>query len=324
VPVEGSHGLYTAPQLWASSPPEELGKRLLGAVGEQIGVLVDSPLDRDAVLSRVVEALKDVPNDVEVPKPVLAGPKKSSAPSLCFVVPHRSRGPLAVERCLRQLRSKGGLEEQDRIVVVDQAEESELESVCKEYGVTLVVDTEPPETWNPARCRNQGVRAVPGADYYAPVDVDCLVPEDYAGLIRGELAQNPWEPVTPSVWFGEEDIGLDRVPWEGAWPTGGGESPAPGMTVYPRHLWEEAHGMDEGFRDWGSEDTDLLWRILRGAGIQSRILEASVYHCPHEPQKAKEESGPRNLERLNKRMAGELGPANVGGWGDGGRIVYEP
>jgi hypothetical protein len=321
VPVEGSHGLYTAPQQWAGSPTADLSNALLAAAGGQETALL-APVSRIEVQRRVEVALKGVSTDVKGPEPVPAGPAKPKGDTLCFVVPHRGRGPQAVERCLRQLRAMGGLEPQDRIVVADQAVESELEEVCREYGATLVVDTEPPPSWNPARCRNQGVKAFPSADYYAPVDVDCLVPEFYAIRIREELSYEPWAPLTPSVQFGTEDLTLGEVPWHGEWPLGGKLAPAAGMTVYPRHIWWDASGMDEGFTEWGSEDMDLLWRI-RAAGIDSRLIEELVvYHCLHELNPAKEASGKRNLERLNKRMAGEVGAANLEGWGIGGRVVF--
>ena len=96
------------------------------------------------------------------------------------------------------------------------------------------------------------------------------------------------------------------------------------MTVYPRHLWWDSNGMDEGFSEWGSEDTDLLWRVRRG-GIDSKLLEdVVVEHCEHDPQPSKQTSGPVNLERLNRRMAGELGLANPEGWGEGGRVILSP
>ncbi len=324
VEVEGSQGLYTAPQRWASTPWVDLGRRLHGAVETKGGTIVESAIDRLDAMRRVKKALKDVPTDVEGPKPVPAGPAKPHRDALCFVVPHRGRGPLVVERCLRQLRSLGALEPQDQIVVVDQAVESELEEGCKAYGATLVVDTEPPLVWNAARCRNQGVKACPEADYYAPVDVDCLVPEDYARLVREEISFEPWAPFTPSVLFGTRDLTLGEVPWKGEWPPEVHDAPVPaaGMTVYPRRIWFDANGMDEEFSEWGSEDTDLLWRVRAGAGIDSRLLgELVVYHCPHEPNPTKEESGKRNLERINKRMAGEVGLANPEGWGEGGRVV---
>jgi hypothetical protein len=320
VDVEGSQGLYTAPQRWASSPWVDLGRKLLSAAEGGPVVTTDPVVDRYEVAHRVEVVLKDVSTDVEGPKPVLAGKAKKDV--LCFVVPHRGRGPLVVERCLRQLRHLGALEDQDRIVVSDQAAESELAAVCEEYGATLVVDTAPPPAWNPARCRNLGVKACPEADYYAPVDVDCVVPESYAICIREELRLEPWAPLTPTVRFGTEDLTLAAVPWKGEWPPDGNFAPAAGMTVYPRHIWWDAHGMDEAFTEWGSEDTDLLWRVRAGAGIDSRLLEELVvYHCPHELNPAKGESGKRNLERLNKRMAGEIGLANPEGWGEGGKVI---
>jgi hypothetical protein len=281
-------------------------------------------VDKVEVLDRVESCLKGVSTDVKTPTPVPAG-ATDYRDVICFVIPHRDRGVEAVERCLRQLTEAGGLTPQDRVVVADQTAESELKDVCSRYGAGLVVDTAPPEVWNPARCRNQAVRVCPEADYYAPVDVDCLVPPGYAEDIRNELAEDPWRPLTPLVRFADEDLSVDEMPWVSDWPGDGREAPGAGMTVYPRHVWYDSHGMDEEFTRWGSEDTDLLWRVRMGTGVEAKLLdEVVVYHCPHKEQKDKKASGKQNLDRLNRRMAGELGLANPDGWGQGGRVVLYP
>jgi glycosyltransferase involved in cell wall biosynthesis len=97
--------------------------------------------------------------------------------------------------------------------------------------------------------------------------------------------------------FDEVEDQLDRLPapWSLGWT---------GALTVPAACVRRVGGFDEGFRGWGSEDTDLCYRLFRGGASFVAEREAIAVHIPHqtaEDDQARDRSNLANRRRLHRK-----------------------
>lgn len=303
IPEHLSGGLYRDPQEWCETDPVALARRIrAGWDGLRPAV---------GGWETVVEQLRGRLEAVKEPVGLLGpGAVKASSrppePLLSVIIPHRDSPVEWVEDVVA--RAKPQLRMLDELIISTQTDDEvvllALEALSGEYGATLVVDETPGPVWSIARARNGGLWACETGTYVLTLDCDIAVPEDYLDLVRAWLAEHPEKGIAPEVVQLERYMSRDET-----LPTGGApKRNGTGLSVLPRAYVLELGGWDEGYVGYGSEDIDLLWRLRKIKGYEAEPVEGiRVFHQPHAEAADKALHGPRNMARLNNKLADGFG-----------------
>lgn len=324
-PVESGFAPYVAPQQWSKSNVESLSKMLnkyatksrMGKDGLGWKRLRKPPRE-------IKEAMQgwDVSRAPAAPKEVAANPNAVVPPTLLVVVPFRNRPTEGLEATLRSIATQLG--PMDEVIVSDQGSDdptfARVEALCRQYGASLVSEEVFGEAeWNIARARNVGLRqAVESTDWVMCVDADVVLSPGFVQELKLAIMRDGGQGYAPII----DEVASVGSGWANREPKEilGGRI-ASGCAALPRALVEQAHGWDEEYCGYGSEDIDLFLR-LRHTGFEVVPWECPTgkpQHQAHAPSEVKQEAGQRSLERVGQRMRGELGwTANGSGWGDGG------
>ena len=162
--------------------------------------------------------------------------------------------------------------------------------------------------FQPARCRNAGVRSSSG-EYLLFVDGDCVLPPDHVrihlerrrpGVVCGSDCLRLTAEQSERVGRGCETDELARMAslrerWRVArndldaklnWLLRNPDKPklfAGDFGIWRRDF-ERVNGFDQRFRDWGGEDDDLRTRLLQ-AGVKVRSIRnlTRSFHLWHPP-----------------------------------------
>jgi glycosyltransferase involved in cell wall biosynthesis len=219
--------------------------------------------------------------------------------------------PWHLERVLTSIAMQRGVEGRIELVVTDDGSTDQTPEIVEQFArrarfpVSFV--THPHETFQLARCRNEGV-AESEAPYLLFLDGDCVLPPDHVlrhlerrkpGRAMGAYCCRLDEPT--SARFDHDMIRsaryLDWVPrdqlralarryrkarfyqWIGhpSKPKLGG-----GNIAVWRRDYQRVNGYDENFQGWGGEDDDFTLRLRRvGVRVESILRWTRTYHLWH-------------------------------------------
>lgn len=219
--------------------------------------------------------------------------------------------PEHLRRCLASIAGQEGVRGKMEVVVTDDGSQDETLLIVRQFAARarfrVQWTTHPHETFQLARCRNEGVRAST-APYLLFLDGDCVLPPDH--VARHLEFRRPGVVVAGDCCRLDEQISssmtLDVV-CDGAYTDWASDAERRrladrhrrvGLYDLLRHptkpmlvgnnvgVWradyELVNGYDENFEGWGCEDDDLGYR-LRAAGLRiASILHLTcTYHIWH-------------------------------------------
>jgi hypothetical protein len=270
------------------------------------------------------------------PEAAFEGPRE-----LSLVLPHLDRGSAYLVPAVAAVRG----ELVDEVVVVDYGSRpdvvDEVRTTAILRGWTLVEveakarqaanDAAQANGWNLAHARNVGARAAyPGSGRREPssprfqgwllfLDSDVLLPPEWSVDAAEVMAAGDDLVLVPKVTQGTALAMGESTPKETGAVRGG-----TGLSMVPARLVWAVNGQDEAFTGWGYEDLDFLWRLRQLHDVETQTAKGVAYHQPHpgwEPVRGVTTDASEMEELYLKRIQGEPGPVNQGGWGRGGVVT---
>ncbi|MGH8912733.1 MAG: glycosyltransferase family 2 protein, partial [Acidimicrobiia bacterium] len=231
-------------------------------------------------------------------------------------------------------RTLAGLERSTRsvpVVVADDGSEADIASVVAASPLDVTLVTQHHDGNGAARARNLGAEAVGDVDVVIFIDADCIPHPD---LVSHHLAWQAAGAYIVSVGtrlhvrvaeIAPSDIADGRADLEDRVEAGFSGRPdfrrvlerrSAGLTIgdeafrtfvssnaaVPRHLFLEVGGFEDRFTRWGSEDTELGWRLWQTGAFMVPVPEALVYHQLDED----EEGGHEGRSRARSLNDGSL------------------
>jgi len=218
------------------------------------------------------------------------------------------------------------------VVVTDDGSRDETIELIQEFARTapfpLAFTTHPHETFQLARCRNEGVRAST-AEYLLFLDGDCLLPPDHlwqhlrrrrrrtamAGYCVLLTPQQTEQITTDAIrradylsWADKSELRkLARLDRKSRFYELLRHPTKPKLFGGNIGIWrddyERVNGYDEEYEGWGCEDDDLRLRLRRsGTRIRSILRWTRTYHLWHprgETTPSSWKAG-RNVRRLTE------------------------
>lgn len=198
------------------------------------------------------------------------------------------------------------------VAVADDGSEDEtlglVEEFRREAAFPVAFTSHEHEGFQPARCRNEGVR-ITSAPYVLFVNCDCVLPPDHlrihlserrpALVVGSDSLRLPEEQSERVARGWRADEAARQAPLRERWRVTRDDLDAklnwlfrnPGkpklfadnIAVWRRDL-SRVNGWDEKFRGWGGEDDDLRMRLLQ-AGLRIRSIRnlTRVLHLWHPP-----------------------------------------
>jgi len=252
-------------------------------------------------------------------------------PTIAVLVSSFER-PRHLIRTLHSIAAQRNVEGMFEVVVTDDGSEDETHDLVREFAAAVPfrveLTTHPHETYQLARCRNEGVRAS-SAPYLLFLDGDCLIPPDHLehhlrqrreGVVFAGYCVLLDEQTTshldvPAIRSGDflqhaskaELKKLARMDRKSRFYELIRHPTKPklfgGNVGIHRSDYESINGYDEAFEGWGCEDDDLRIR-LRQAGhrIRSILRWTRTYHLWHPPGKTtpSEWKAGNNVARLQR------------------------
>lgn len=234
-----------------------------------------------------------------------------SSPSIAVLVSSYER-PLHLLRVLHSIAVQQEVGENDfEVVVTDDGSEDETQDLvwgfAEQVPFRVGFTTHQHQTYQLARCRNEGVRAS-SAPYLLFLDGDCMIPPDHLsqhlrharqGVVHAGYCVLLDEATTASIGVDEVRSGeftslasaeelrklrkMDRKARLYNWLRHPVKPKLFGGNVgIHRHDYEAINGYDEAFEGWGCEDDDLRLRLRRsGRQIRSILRWTRTYHLWH-------------------------------------------
>ena len=256
-----------------------------------------------------------------------------NSPEIAVLVSSFER-PRHLIRVLHSIAMQRGVEGRFEVVVTDDGSRDDtldrVRDFANQQSFPVRWTTHPHETFQLARCRNEGVRAST-APYLLFLDGDCLIPPDH---LRIHLEQRK-----PQVAYAgycalldeasSEELGIEEVRAAKFMELASrGElkklekmhrkarfyelirHPAKpklfgGNVGIHRQDFEAINGYDEAFEGWGCEDDDLRIRLRQhGVRIKSILGWTRTYHLwhPKTPTAPKEWRDGSNVHRLQRQQ----------------------
>ena len=241
-------------------------------------------------------------------RPRVIAPK----PEIALLVSTYQR-PWHLRQVLTSIAEQEGVEHRAEVVVTDDGSTDETFGVVDEFARSVrfpvSLTTHPHESFQLARCRNEGV-AASTADYLLFLDGDCVLPPDHViehlkhrrdnrvmggyccrldaatsrrfdeASIRSQ-AYRDWIPRRELRSLSKRDrkARFYRMIHHPTKPKLAG-----GNIGIWRRDYERVNGYDENFYGWGGEDDDLRFRLRKlGVGIDSILRFTHTYHLWHPP-----------------------------------------
>ena len=257
----------------------------------------------------------------------------STSPDIAVLVSSFER-PQHLLRVLHSLAAQEGVEGRFEVVVTDDGSRDQTLRLADDFAsrapFRVKVSTHPHETFQLARCRNEGVRAS-SAPYLLFLDGDCMVPPDHL-RIHLERAQRKVVQAGYCVLLDEQTTAtlsvddvlsgrflelasdqelkkLAKMHRKARFYEWIGHPSKPklfgGNVGIHREDYESVNGYDEAFEGWGCEDDDLRIR-LRQAGVRVRSILGwtRTYHLWHpkgETSPANWRDG-RNVDKIRRQQ----------------------
>jgi len=273
-----------------------LGRREAGR--SLLRILRVQALARRWLYSTVLEEQRRRPDDITV------------------VIGVRNRSDHRISLALRSIREQTHPAGQIQILVVDYGSEPAtaafIAAICREHGAAHV-HVETTEPWSRSRCLNIGIRRV-DTTFLMTSDVDILLSPGYISAALRILRESPHSVIcspmldlpqhSAEVLRHAADTGgpllLDewrrwtkaRLDWRSH----------PSITVTYSAFHHLVRGYDEYFELWGSEDLDLLRRLLK-LGLDRHILDSDDAFYLHQWHPRYENMPADGLKRAIRRNA---------------------
>lgn len=234
-----------------------------------------------------------------------------AAPELSIVVCTYQR-PRNLAACLDSIARQEGVGGRFELIVADDGSRDETSRVVEDFlqrvRFPVTFTTVEHQGFQPARCRNAGVRASSGA-YLLFVDGDCVLPPDHArvhlerrraGVVQGGDSYRLTAEQSDRAARGCGAEELERMaPFRERWRVMRNDWDArlnwllrnprkPKLFAGDIGIWrrdlESVNGFDQRFRGWGGEDDDLRTRLLT-AGLRIRSVRhlTRSFHLWHPP-----------------------------------------
>ncbi len=241
--------------------------------------------------------------------------------------------PWHLERVLTSVAAQKGVEGRFEVVVSDDGSTDETPRIVDRFARSVPFrvsfTTHSHETFQLARCRNEGV-AASRAPYLLFTDGDCVLPADHVAehlkrrrpgwVMAGDccrLDQSVTARLDDEVIRGGRYLGwvarsqlrtlfLRDLKARFYGLTGHPTKPKMlgGSAAMWRRDFERVNGYDENFEGWGCEDDDLRLRLRRaGVRVASILRWTRTYHLWHPPDvtsTGKWRSG-RNVKYFSRR-----------------------
>ena len=235
-----------------------------------------------------------------------------SSPEIAVLVSSYER-PHHLLRVLHSLAVQRGVTGRFEVVVTDDGSEDNTAELVREFASTVPFrvgfTTHRHETFQLARCRNEGVRTST-APYLLFLDGDCLVPPDhlwhhlrqrkpgvvfagYCALLDQQTsARVDVDAVRSGEFMTQAAPGelqklkrMDRKARFYEWIRHPAKPKLFGGNVgIHRADYEEVNGYDEAYEGWGCEDDDLRIRLRQaGKRIRSILRWTNTWHLWHPP-----------------------------------------
>lgn len=235
---------------------------------------------------------------------------RNTSPEIAVLVSSYQR-PRHLIRVLHSIAAQQHVDGEFEVVVTDDGSEDETFSLVEEFAESVDFPvgftTHRHETFQLARCRNEGVRAST-APYLLFLDGDCLIPPDhlhqhlrhrklgtvyagYCALLDEATSREIGIPEVKSGEFVDRAIPkemdklrkMDRKARLYEWIRHPTKPKLFGGNVgIHRSDYEEINGYDEAFEGWGCEDDDLRIRLRQaGKRIRSILRWTRTYHLWH-------------------------------------------
>ena len=241
--------------------------------------------------------------------------------------------PQHLLRVLHSIAVQQNVEGKFEVVVTDDGSEDETHDLVREFAESVPfrvgLTTHPHETYQLARCRNEGVRASK-APYLLFLDGDCLIPPDHLevhlkrkqhGVVYAGYCALLDEDVSEGLSVESVRNGgfllrarkpeldklakMDRKARFYEWVRHPTKPKLFGGNVgIHRADYEAVNGYDEAFEGWGCEDDDLRMRLRQaGKRVRSILRWTRTYHLWHPPGKTTPDEWKRgqNVARLQRK-----------------------
>lgn len=236
--------------------------------------------------------------------------KMTTTPDIAVLVSSFER-PFHLIRVLHSIAQQRGVDNRFEVVVTDDGSRDETLDIVQEFAAKQTfrvgVTTHPHETFQLARCRNEGVRAST-APYLLFLDGDCLIPPDHLRVHldrrQKKIAYAGYcallnEPTTKALDVEGVRSGrfMDLAPASEMKKLAKMHRKARfyelirhpakpklfgGNVGIHRSDFEAVNGYDEAFEGWGCEDDDLRIRLRQiGIRVKSILGWTNTYHLWH-------------------------------------------
>lgn len=192
-----------------------------------------------------------------------------------LIITYRNRDCRIVKRCLDALANQ--TEKAFVLYLVDYGSQEQYAKALRELvaGYSFVELLSFPvqkQLWNKSRAINIALQKI-STPYTFIGDIDMIFRHDFMSRLIHEASAKA------SVYFkvgylSEQESKTDKN-FEAYAIHHFSTDEATGMTLYPTALLREINGYDEFYHGWGSEDTDVHYR-LRNAGYTVRFYDSEI------------------------------------------------
>ncbi len=234
---------------------------------------------------------------------------------LSIVIPNKNRKSQLI-KCMKSISEQIGVSKNEyELIVVDGGSDDGSNQIYKQYEsseLVFKVIYDDNSVFNISRIRNIGAKEARG-QFIAFIDVDMLIPEDFTAITISKYsdadydvichyilgfgistndyeakiynmltAENLREMIQDDIRFSDfrvnvfesvdNEISLLTAPWVYGWSAA--------ITIRKQVL-SEVSGFDETLKGWGSEDTELAYRLY---GVGAKFVaepQAFAVHMPH-------------------------------------------
>ncbi|MCA9564864.1 MAG: glycosyltransferase [Myxococcales bacterium] len=220
----------------------------------------------------------------------------STNPLFSVIIPIRDRSGMRLENCLRSIRwqkfeddPSTDLDPTIEIVISDYGSGPEqarnIDAIAKRFEAR-VVRTQTDRVWNRSLVLNIGIRAARGR-YVLCTDADMLFREDFFASALMYFQQDAGSficcrchDLPESV--PEQEWSVDDLPFLLSKATVRNLRGTGACQFARRTFFESVRGYDEGYKYWGSEDRDMLFRAERhGMTITRLDNQTAMFHQWH-------------------------------------------